>query len=98
VRDVSHFRLADAVREQRTPETSIDRAREPEVGAPHPKAFRLQVPHEVMTDEAARPADEGYLSGTWLIRPVVLFETWLASRRQDLFENMKCQGGTLMRK
>jgi hypothetical protein len=53
---------------------------------------------EVMTDEAAHPADEGHLSGTWLIRHVVLFQRWLTSGRQSLFEHMKCQGGALIRK
>src|SRR5262249_13594431 len=40
----------------------LGEAWELEIGAPHPEALLLQAAHEMMTDEAAGPADEGFLS------------------------------------
>src|SRR5262245_54859108 len=42
-----------------------------EVGASHPETFALQAAHEMMTDEAAGPADEGYLFWVRVFQHVV---------------------------
>ena len=64
-----------------------------EIGASDPEAFPLEPPDQMMTDEAARPADQRDFSSRWFRRHLISSRFTLSSQR-DRFRRHACTRAT----